>query len=263
VGWEVMGLCSYLLIGFWFEKESAYKAAIKAFTTTRVADVIMLLGIAYLYAETGTLNFRDILYNQAVLDQLVNTPAIIFCGSAAGLIGIFLVIGTIGKSAQFPLHVWLPDAMEGPTPVSAMIHAAAMVSAGIYAIVRMYPLLEAGGHPHTGDLSSPLMLMTIVGGFTALFAASIAVAQNDVKRVLAYSTISQLGFMMAALGIGAYIAAAFHLITHAFSRRCWSWRRVRLFTLWNMANIMCMSITRTMNRIMMNMHTIIRLIRKI
>ena len=216
VGWEVMGLCSYLLIGFWFEKESAYKAAIKAFTTTRVADVIMLLGIAYLYAETGTLSFREILYDQAVLDQLASSSAIIFGGSAAGLIGIFLIIGTIGKSAQFPLHVWLPDAMEGPTPVSAMIHAAAMVSAGIYAIIRMYPLLEAGGHPHDGDLTSPLMLMTIVGGFTALFAASIAVAQNDVKRVLAYSTISQLGFMMAALGIGAYIAAAFHLITHAF-----------------------------------------------
>jgi NADH-quinone oxidoreductase subunit L len=217
VGWEVMGLCSYLLIGFWFEKESAYKAAIKAFTTTRVADVIMLLGIAYLYAATGTLSFREILYNQDMLDLLASTPAIVFSGiSAASLIGIFLVIGTIGKSAQFPLHVWLPDAMEGPTPVSAMIHAAAMVSAGIYAIVRMYPLFEAGGHPHDGIFTPPLLLMSFVGAFTAIFAATIAVAQNDVKRVLAYSTISQLGFMMAALGIGAYIAAAFHLITHAF-----------------------------------------------
>ncbi|MEO8612591.1 MAG: NADH-quinone oxidoreductase subunit L [Chloroflexota bacterium] len=217
VGWEIMGLCSYLLIGFWFEKESAYKAAIKAFTTTRVADVIMLLGIAYLYAATGTLSFRDILHNQAVLDMLASTPAIVFSGiSAASLIGIFLVIGTIGKSAQFPLHVWLPDAMEGPTPVSAMIHAAAMVSAGIYAVIRMYPLFEAGGHPHAGLLTPPLVLMTVVGSFTAIFAATIAVAQNDVKRVLAYSTISQLGFMVAALGIGAYVAAAFHLITHAF-----------------------------------------------
>ena len=217
VGWEVMGLCSYLLIGFWFEKRSAYEAAIKAFTTTRVADVIMLLGIAYLYAETGTLSFREILYNHEVLEHLATTPAIIFGGlSAAGLIGIFLIIGTIGKSAQFPLHVWLPDAMEGPTPVSAMIHAAAMVSAGIYAIVRMYPLLEAGSHPHEGQLMAPMMLMAVIGAFTALFSATIAVAQNDVKRVLAYSTISQLGFMMAALGIGAYIAAAFHLITHAF-----------------------------------------------
>ncbi len=216
VGWEVMGLCSYLLIGFWFEKETAYKAAIKAFTTTRVADVVMLLGIAYLYALTGTLSFREILYNHEVLDTLANTPAIIFGGSAVGLIGVFLIIGTVGKSAQFPLHVWLPDAMEGPTPVSAMIHAAAMVSAGVYAIIRMYPLLEAGGHPHDGDLTTPLLFMAIVGSFTALFASTIAVAQNDVKRVLAYSTISQLGFMMAALGIGAYIAAAFHLITHAF-----------------------------------------------
>ncbi|MCU0475350.1 MAG: NADH-quinone oxidoreductase subunit L [Anaerolineae bacterium] len=217
VGWEVMGLCSYLLIGFWFEKHSAYKAAIKAFTTTRIADVIMLLGIVYLYSLTGTLNFRDILYNAEVLERLGNTPALVFTGiNAAGLISIFLIIGTVGKSAQFPLHVWLPDAMEGPTPVSAMIHAAAMVSAGVYAVIRVFPLMEVGGHPHDGDLTSPLMLMTIIGGFTALFAATIAVAQNDVKKVLAYSTISQLGFMLAALGIGAYVAAAFHLITHAF-----------------------------------------------
>ncbi len=225
VGWEVMGLCSYMLIGFWFEKKSAYNAAIKAFTVTRVADVIMLLGIAYLYTLSydfygfGTLNFREVLYNAEFLDFAASTNAIIFGGlglSAAGLIGIFLIIGTIGKSAQFPFHVWLPDAMEGPTPVSAMIHAAAMVSAGIYAIVRMYPLFEAGGHPHNGEMTAPLLLMAVVGGFTALFAATIAITQNDVKRVLAYSTISQLGFMMAALGIGAYIAAFFHLITHAF-----------------------------------------------
>ena len=220
VGWEIMGLCSYLLIGFWFEKESAYKAAIKAFTTTRVADVIMLLGIAYLYAATGTLSFRAILYNQAVLDALAATRrrscSAAWASSAASLIGIFLIIGTIGKSAQFPLHVWLPDAMEGPTPVSAMIHAAAMVSAGVYMVIRMYPLFAAGGNIDTVMLTPPLLLMAIVGSLTALFAATIAVAQNDVKRVLAYSTISQLGFMVAALGIGAYIAAAFHLITHAF-----------------------------------------------
>jgi len=225
VGWEVMGLCSYLLIGFWFEKESAYKAAIKAFTVTRVADVIMLLGIVYLYSVTGTLEFREILYNEEMLFAISNTPAIILGSwgfSAASLIGVFLIVGTIGKSAQFPLHVWLPDAMEGPTPVSAMIHAAAMVSAGIYAILRMYPLFVGAegaafaGDPHHGVFTAPLMLMAIVGGFTALFAATMAVAQNDVKAVLAYSTISQLGFMMAALGIGAYIAATFHLITHAF-----------------------------------------------
>ncbi len=217
VGWEIMGLCSYMLIGFWFEKPSAYKAAIKAFTTTRIADVIMLLGIAYLYASTGTLSFREIVFNQATLDALASTPALLIPSlSAASLIGIFLIIGTIGKSAQFPLHVWLPDAMEGPTPVSAMIHAAAMVSAGVYAVIRMYPLFEAGGNPHHGDFTAPLTLMAVVGSFTALFAATIAVAQYDVKKVLAYSTISQLGFMVAALGIGAYIAAAFHLLTHAF-----------------------------------------------
>jgi NADH-quinone oxidoreductase subunit L len=219
IGWEIMGLCSYMLIGFWYEKRSAYNAAIKAFMTTRVADVIMLLGIVYLYAMTGTLSFREILYNEAVLNELAAAPAIFLGGwglSAASVIGIFLIIGTIGKSAQFPLHVWLPDAMEGPTPVSAMIHAAAMVSAGIYAVIRMFPLFAAGGDPFHGELTTSLLFMAVVGAFTALFAATIAVAQNDVKRVLAYSTISQLGFMMAALGIGAYVAAAFHLITHAF-----------------------------------------------
>ncbi|MXX49874.1 MAG: NADH-quinone oxidoreductase subunit L [Chloroflexi bacterium] len=219
VGWEVMGVCSYLLIGFWFEKESAYKAAIKAFTTTRIADVVMLLGIAYLYSLTGTLNYRDIMYNPETLDMLATTMPIILGGwtvSAASIIGIFLIIGTVGKSAQFPLHVWLPDAMEGPTPVSAMIHAAAMVSAGIFSLVRLFPLFAAGGDPHHGIMTEPLAFMAVIGSFTALFAATMALAQSDVKAVLAYSTISQLGFMMAALGIGAYIAAAFHLITHAF-----------------------------------------------
>ena len=219
VGWEIMGVCSYMLIGFWFEKESAYKAAIKAFTTTRIADVIMLLGIVYLYSIAGTLSFREIMYNPETLDLLATTSPIIFGGwtvSAASIIGIFLIIGTVGKSAQFPLHVWLPDAMEGPTPVSAMIHAAAMVSAGIFSLIRLYPLFAAGGDPQHGILTEPLAFMAVVGAFTALFAATMAVAQNDVKAVLAYSTISQLGFMMAALGIGAYIAAAFHLITHGF-----------------------------------------------
>ena len=219
VGWEIMGLCSYLLIGFWFEKETACKAAIKAFTATRIADVVMLLGIAYLYSITGTLNFREIMYNPETLNKLAAAAPIIFGGfavSAASIIGIFLIVGTVGKSAQFPLHVWLPDAMEGPTPVSAMIHAAAMVSAGIFSLVRLYPLFAAGGDPHHGILTQPLAFMAVIGAFTALLAATMAVAQSDVKAVLAYSTISQLGFMMAALGIGAYVAAAFHLITHAF-----------------------------------------------
>jgi NADH-quinone oxidoreductase subunit L len=207
VGWEIMGLCSYLLIGFWYAKPSAREAAVKAFMTTRIGDVFMLLGIAYLYTVTGTLTFREI-FTEDVLHTLASVPSGFLGFSAAGLIGLLLFIGTIGKSAQFPLHVWLPDAMEGPTPVSAMIHAATMVSAGVYAVVRMFPLISLD--PQT------MTIVAFIGAFTAIFAATIAVAQNDIKRVLAYSTISQLGFMIAALGIGAYVAAVFHLITHAF-----------------------------------------------
>ena len=207
VGWEIMGLCSYLLIGFWYAKPSARDAAVKAFMTTRIGDVFMLLGIAYLYSATGTLTFREI-FTEEVLHTLASVPSGFLGFSAAGLIGLLLFIGTIGKSAQFPLHVWLPDAMEGPTPVSAMIHAATMVSAGVYAVVRMFPLISLDAQTMT--------IVAFIGAFTAIFAATIAVAQNDIKRVLAYSTISQLGFMIAALGIGAYVAAVFHLITHAF-----------------------------------------------
>jgi len=186
IGWEIMGLCSYLLIGFWYGKESARKAMI-----------------------------REILFSEHVLEALASSPSGVLGLSAAGLIGIFLFLGTVGKSAQWPLHVWLPDAMEGPTPVSAMIHAATMVSAGVYLIVRFFPLISAGWHE--GQALNPTMtLIAFIGAFTALFAATIAVAQNDVKRVLAYSTISQLGYMVAAIGIGAYVAAAFHLVTHAF-----------------------------------------------
>ncbi len=214
VGWEIMGLCSYLLIGFWYAKPSARAAMIKAFLTTRVGDVFMLLGIAYLYSQLGTLSYRDVLYNAGVLEKLATTPSYIVGLSAASLIGILLFIGTVGKSAQWPLHVWLPDAMEGPTPVSAMIHAATMVSAGVYMVIRVYPIMSAG--MVEGHLTPPMIAMGIIGSFTALFAATIAVMQRDVKRVLAYSTISQLGYMIAALGIGAYVAAAFHLVTHAF-----------------------------------------------
>jgi NADH-quinone oxidoreductase subunit L len=214
IGWEIMGLCSYLLIGFWFAKPSARAAMIKAFMTTRVGDVFMLLGVAYLYSQTGTLTFREI-FTEETLHQLATTPSGFLGLSVAGLIGILLFIGTVGKSAQWPLHVWLPDAMEGPTPVSAMIHAATMVSAGVYMIIRMFPLLSAGWEEGAG-LTPTLATMAFIGAFTALFAATIAVANNDIKRVLAYSTISQLGYMVAALGIGAYVAAAFHLVTHAF-----------------------------------------------
>ncbi len=212
VGWEIMGLCSYLLIGFWYGKPSARNAAVKAFMTTRVGDVFMLLGIAFLYSATGTLTFREI-FTEETLHALASTPAW-FGMTASGLIALLLFIGTVGKSAQWPLHVWLPDAMEGPTPVSAMIHAATMVSAGVYAVIRMFPLLTADYNGH--DLTVTMSIVAFIGAFTALFAATIAVAQNDIKRVLAYSTISQLGYMIAALGIGAYVAAAFHLITHAF-----------------------------------------------
>lgn len=215
VGWEIMGLCSYLLIGFWYAKPSAKAAAIKAFITTRVGDVFMLLGIVALYSATGTLNFREILYNHNLLQTLASTPSNVLGLSVAGLIGLLLFIGTVGKSAQWPLHVWLPDAMEGPTPVSAMIHAATMVSAGVYMVLRMFPLLSAG-FVEGGALTSTMTVMAFIGAFTALFAATIALTQKDIKRVLAYSTISQLGYMIAALGIGAYVAAAFHLVTHAF-----------------------------------------------
>ncbi len=222
VGWEIMGLCSFLLIGFWYARNypdpkqiTPRRAAVKAFMTTRVGDMFMLLGIAYLYSQAGTLNFRDILHDPALLLKLATTPSIIAGLMVSHVIGLLLFAGTIGKSAQFPLHVWLPDAMEGPTPVSAMIHAATMVSAGVYAMIRMFPLLSAGwehGHP----LTPPIMAKAGIGTFTALFAATIAVAQSDIKKVLAYSTISQLGFMIASLGVGAYVAAAFHLMTHAF-----------------------------------------------
>ena len=214
MGWEVMGLCSYLLIGFWYAREyddpkaiPPRKAAIKAFMTTRVADVVMLLGIVFFYKTFGTLNFSEAL----TADSLVTAvEAVGFTG--LGVMALMLFTGTVGKSAQWPLHTWLPDAMEGPTPVSAVIHAAAMVSAGVYLIIRIFPLIATAmeGMPAVG------LIIGGIGAFTALMAATIAVAQNDVKKVLAYSTISQLGFMVAAVGIGAYVAAAFHLIAHAF-----------------------------------------------
>jgi NADH-quinone oxidoreductase subunit L len=210
--WELMGFCSYSLIGFFYQKPSAYRAAVKAFMTTRVGDMLLLLGMVYLYAETGTLNFHQILHSEEVMNTLAATPAVLGLGiSAAGLIAILIFGGTVGKSAQWPLHVWLPDAMEGPTPVSAMIHAATMVSAGIFMLLRFFPLLLA-----SGEHSTAFTIVGLIGAFTAFLGATIAVAQYDIKRVLAFSTISQLGFMVAAVGIGAYVAAAFHLLTHAF-----------------------------------------------
>jgi NADH-quinone oxidoreductase subunit L len=215
VFWEIMGLCSYLLIGFWFDKKypdpkriTPKEAGLKAFLTTRIGDVIMLAGLLLLYSQTGTLTFKEI-FAEETLHQLAHTYAFGHV-SWATLCSLLIFGGAVGKSAQFPLHVWLPDAMEGPTPVSALIHAATMVSAGVYLVARSFPLFVAvpGG--------AQLYVVSFIGAFTAIFSSTIAVAQNDIKRVLAYSTVSQLGYMIAALGIGAYVAAVFHLITHAF-----------------------------------------------
>ncbi len=215
VFWEIMGLCSYLLIGFWFEKESAKKAAFKAFVTTRIGDALLFTGMMLLYinSEPSSLSFSE-LFRQANLDILSETYANLGFREVTwlSLITFLILCGTIGKSAQFPLHVWLPDAMEGPTPVSAMIHAATMVSAGVFLLVRMYPLYSQA----IVLTSATMPVVAFVGAFTALFAATIALTQWDIKRVLAFSTISQLGYMVAALGIGAYAAALFHLLTHAF-----------------------------------------------
>ena len=217
VFWEIMGLCSYLLIGFWYEKESARKAALKAFITTRVGDVIMFVGmmLLYMWSVPSTLVFEQILAPvnlEHLANMAITVPIFNIQTTAIGLIAVLLFFGTIGKSAQFPLHVWLPDAMEGPTPVSALIHAATMVSAGVFLLVRMYPLYIVAGEASPGSLH----FVAYIGAFTALFASLIALTQWDIKRVLAYSTIAQLGYMVAALGTGAYMAGLFHLITHAF-----------------------------------------------
>jgi len=195
--WELVGLCSYLLIGFWFEKDSAASAGSKAFITNRVGDFGMLLGILIVFSQLGTLSLEGI-QRGVEAGQL--------SGAALTLAGVFLFMGAMGKSAQFPLHVWLPDAMEGPTPVSALIHAATMVAAGVYMLVRIFFMLTP----------TSMLVIAYIGGFTALFAATIAVAQTDIKRVLAYSTVSQLGYMVLAIGTGSYTAALFHLMTHAF-----------------------------------------------
>lgn len=223
IAWEVMGYCSYALIGFWSfrglkehhiddaQVGRARGAAIKAFLTTRVGDVLLLSGMIFLFITVGTLDFTQMFSPEGLNNMLLGEPPI---GSLQWptLIALLIFGGTVGKSAQFPLHIWLPDAMEGPTPVSALIHAATMVSAGIFLIIRMYPLFLFDAQ--SGGFS--MQTVALIGGFTAIFAAVIALAQNDIKRVLAFSTISQLGYMLAALGIGAYVAGSFHLITHAF-----------------------------------------------
>jgi NADH-quinone oxidoreductase subunit L len=215
--WELVGLTSYLLIGFWYHKPEAAAAAKKAFITTRIGDLAFLLGMVWLYAETGTLLFYDhgkgCLEQGALAKMIAGTTAAGMTVSTA--IALLIFCGAIGKSGQVPLHVWLPDAMEGPTPVSALIHAATMVAAGVFLVARVYPLMAA--HPGgPGTVSASLQVVTWVGAITAVFAASIAVAQTDIKRILAYSTVSQLGFMMVGLGVGGVAVGMFHLITHAF-----------------------------------------------
>ena len=206
-GWEGVGLASYLLIGYWYEKPSACAAAIKAFLVNRVGDLGFAVGIALIFWQFGSINFADIFaalpkYQDATYHLLGSDFR------AYEVIGVLLFIGAMGKSAQLGLHVWLPDAMEGPTPVSALIHAATMVTAGVFLMARMSPLMDYA--------PGALQFVTIIGGSTALFAATVGCAQNDIKRVIAYSTCSQLGYMFVAAGVGAYQASIFHLLTHAF-----------------------------------------------
>lgn len=206
-GWEGVGLASYLLIGFWFKKNSATNAAIKAFVVNRVGDFGFALGIFTIFALLGTVQFDEIAARVGELSD-VNFTFLWIDADALTLISILLFIGAMGKSAQFLLHTWLPDAMEGPTPVSALIHAATMVTAGVFMVARLNFIFA--------ESETALMIITLVGGITAFFAASVGLVQNDIKRVIAYSTCSQLGYMFVALGVGAYPVAVFHLFTHAF-----------------------------------------------
>jgi len=197
--WELVGLCSYLLVGHWFEKPSARDAAIKAFVVTRIGDAALFVGIIIFWATTGSTAFTDV--SEAAQAGFVG-------GSLLTTAVILVFVGAVGKSAQFPLHVWLPDAMEGPTPVSALIHAATMVAAGVYLVARTYDIF----------VQSPTAMLVVayIGGFTALMAATMALVKKDIKRVIAYSTVSQLGYMMLGLGLGSYTAGIFHLYNHAF-----------------------------------------------
>ena len=207
-GWEAVGLVSYLLIGFWFDRESAIRAGLKAFLVNRVGDFGFLLGIAAVLLTFGTLDYAEV-FTQAsgAIDQTTSIPGGIEWNMLT-FICVCLFIGAMGKSAQAPLHVWLPDSMEGPTPISALIHAATMVTAGIFMVARMSPLFELS--------EAALSFVMLIGAVTALSMGLIGIVQNDVKRVIAYSTLSQLGYMTVALGVSAYSAAIFHLMTHAF-----------------------------------------------
>jgi NADH-quinone oxidoreductase subunit L len=217
--WELVGLTSYLLIGFWYQRPAAAAAAKKAFITTRIGDLAFLIGMVWLYSQAGTLLFYDrgagCMEQSAIAHLVAQTTAAGMMVSTA--IALLIFAGAVGKSGQVPLHVWLPDAMEGPTPVSALIHAATMVAAGVFLVARVYPLMSAHGAVSAAlSSTTPLQVVTWVGAITAVFAALIAVAQDDIKRILAYSTVSQLGYMMMGLGVGGVSVGMFHLITHAF-----------------------------------------------
>ena len=199
IAWELVGMCSYLLIGFWYERRPAAEAAKKAFVTTRIGDVGLLIGLLLLFRETGTFEISAIFDQAGGLSQGVITAS-----------ALLIFLGAMGKSAQFPLHTWLPDAMEGPTPVSALIHAATMVAAGVYLVARMFPLFEMS--------ETAMLVVTSVGLLTALMAGTMSLVMTDLKRILAYSTVSHLGLMVMTLGAGGFVAAMFHLIVHAFAK---------------------------------------------
>ncbi len=209
IGWELVGLASYLLIGFWFHKPEAARAAVKAFLTTRIGDTGMLIGIAMLFGLTIKFNgMAGATFNFVEVFNTLHKHPEIYGGTFITFAAVFLFMGAVGKSAQFPLHIWLPDAMEGPTPVSALIHAATMVAAGVYLVARAYPIFDFA--------PSGMLFVALIGGFTAFFAATMGLVMYDIKKVLAYSTISQLGYMIMGLGVGGYTAGVFHLFTHAF-----------------------------------------------
>ncbi|HEV8257215.1 MAG TPA: NADH-quinone oxidoreductase subunit L, partial [Casimicrobiaceae bacterium] len=207
-GWEAVGLVSYLLIGFWYTRPTAIYASLKAFLANRVGDFGFVLGLGLIVAYFGSLDYATVFKGAPALAGATLEVAGLSQWSVLTAICIGLFVGAMGKSAQVPLHVWLPDSMEGPTPISALIHAATMVTAGIFMVARMSPLFELS--------EAALAFVTIIGATTALFMALLGVVQNDIKRVIAYSTLSQLGYMTVALGVSAYSAAIFHLMTHAF-----------------------------------------------
>ena len=231
VGWEGVGLCSYLLIGYYLKKDEARKAAKKAFVMNRIGDWGVLIGIFLIFSLTGSISFFDksvdgvqVASALGAFAEMAKDPmglGVIFAGGVTS-VAVLLFIGATGKSAQIPLFTWLPDAMAGPTPVSALIHAATMVTAGVYMVVRCNAIYQ--------NAPTAMFIVAIIGCATAIFAATIGLAQNDIKKVLAYSTVSQLGYMFLACGVGAFVAAIFHVMTHAFLRRCCSSARVLSFT---------------------------------